>query len=78
MSARTPKSAWAPPGWERNPVTTSSKTSAVPEASVRRRTSLQELARLQLGTAALHRLDEDGRELVAVGLQVVERGSGSP
>ena len=35
---------------------------------------LEELAGLQLGAAALNRLDQEGRELVAVGLQVVERG----
>lgn len=34
---------------------------------------MEELARLQIGTAAVGRLDQDGRELVAVGLQVLER-----
>ena len=79
-SARIPKSACAPPWWTRKPETTSSKTSAVSDSSVIGADLAQELARLQLGTAALHRLDEDGGELGAVrpqdssalGLAVVE------
>ena len=38
---------------------------------------LEELAGLEIGTAALDRLDEDGGELGAVRLQVLERDSGS-
>ncbi len=37
MSARTPKWAWAPPGWQRKPVMISSKIRATPLSSVSRR-----------------------------------------
>ena len=58
-----PNSAWPPPGWARKPVTTSSKISAVPDASVISAELSQEFDRLEGRMAALHRLDEHGGKL---------------
>ena len=57
----------------RKPVIVSSKTSAAPISRVTARSVAQELARLQIGTAALHRLDQDRGQLAGVRADQVER-----
>src|SRR5882757_997946 len=57
-SAWMPNRPWAPRGWARNPVTTSSKISS---------------DRLEVGPPALHRLDHDRGQLVGALAQDLQR-----
>ena len=72
-SARMPNIACAPPGWARNPVIISSKTSATPLAAVERRSSRRNSTRSYLGIPALHRLDEHRGQLGRVLGDVAQR-----
>jgi hypothetical protein len=58
----------------RNPVTISSKISAMPRSRVSCAQLVQELARLQLGLAALHRLHQHRGQVAGLRAHGLQRG----